>query len=177
MTTQPIQLGSHLLFAREGVAYTVPSSGTVGRESKPDPADSAWLNFGIVGEGELELEMEEREIWGPSPGRFRLRDVLENKGDLKINATLEEVGDTIIALAFGSDVVASGQFNPLERGIALKGWLKMQVYSHTDTNLVTVDLYSRLKLTSALSINGSEVRPQLEARVLHSTLNTANLAA
>ena len=177
MTTQPLQLGSHLLIALEGESFTDPSAGTVGRESTPGAADSVWRNLGIVSEGELELAMEEREVWGPSPGRFRLHDVIENKGDLKFNATLEEVSDVITALAFGSGVVNSGQFNPLERGIALKAWTKVQIYNQFDNSYVTADLYSRLKLSSALNVNGLEVRPQVEARVLYSTLNNANLAA
>jgi len=179
MLTIPRSLsGLHVQFFREGGAYTVPSAGTAGRESKPGSADTGWVNLGIVDEGEISRETQVEDIFAPVPGKRVLYDTLETQDQVTLSFTLNEVGPLTIEAALGTAALTgnSTQYNPLE-GAEIKGWLKAQVYSSKGTLVSTIDLFVALRLDGAIALNASALRPQFTARVLHSSLNTGTLTA
>lgn len=177
MTTRPIVLGTQVRFAREGVASTDPE-GVVSASIKPVVADAAWRSLGTVADGESEYSEMLREIKGPINGARHLIDVIPYDRDLRLNFTLEDYSDEISALRFGHLPLsgAGGQFNPLERVTALKGWLKLQeTDAVTGSNVTVLDAWVFLQLSGALAIGEQGPRPAITARVLYSTLNTGTL--
>ena len=44
MNKARLVVGTHAFFAREGVAFTVPTNGTTPRTAKPGNADASWLD-------------------------------------------------------------------------------------------------------------------------------------
>lgn len=176
MTTKPISLGSHLFFARDGATSAAPA-GTVSRTLKPNAGDAAWVSLGVVDELDVDHVVDDKEIFAPTPGKKRLYDLVRIKDEITIKAVLEEMQAEIMKLQWGmlASFGTSGQFNPLEGG-NIKGWLKAQQYDQNDALVNTVDIYVHLKLDGALKYGNDIVKPSLEIRVLHSTLNTGNLA-
>lgn len=176
MNTAAIVAGNHLFFFAEGIAYTVPSSGTAAREAKPGAADTGWIDLGTVRDVGITLEGDEKETWRATPGVKRLYDVITTKRAVTIKATLEELSPTAMELIFGSLRLtsASTQYNPLE-GVTKKGWLKIQQYDQTDTIFNTVDIWVRIKASGEISFGDDIVTVPIEAKSLHSTLNTGTL--
>lgn len=176
MNTGPVIAGNHLYWFAEGVAYTSPSSGTCGRESKPGAADTGWIYLGVVADISLSNASEDKEIFKPTPGIKRRYDVVQTKRSITIKANLEELGPTAFELIFGTLRLtsASTQYNPLEGGVK-RGWLKLQQYDQSDTIINTVDMFSFAKISGDVSFGDDLVKPQLEFSILHSTLNTGTL--
>ncbi len=176
LTTRSLIAGLHLYWFRDGVAFTVPSAGTAGREALPGAADDAWIDLGIVREGSIQHDREEHEIYAPLPGRKRLWEVLETKGKITISGTLEEVSPLAVELAFGADALDddSTSFTPLDAP-AKKGWLRLQVNDELDAALTTVTVYARLKLAGPVQLGDQPVSIQIEGVVLHSSLNAGTL--
>jgi hypothetical protein len=176
MNTAPKVIGNHAFYFRDGDAFTVPSAGTAGRNDKPGAADTGWVDLGIINDLEFEHQREERDIFAPSPGQLRLYDVLETKRLLSARFTAQEMSPLVFELLFGTLKLtsASTQYNPLE-GTVKKGWVKLQQYDEADQAFNTVDIYAHLKIGGAVAFNDQVVTAQLEARVLHSTLNTGTL--
>jgi hypothetical protein len=177
MNTGSVILGNHGFFFRDGDSYTVPSSGTAGRASKPGAADTGWVDLGILSEVTIQHEREERDIFAPTPGTLRLYDVIETKRQLKINLSAQEMSPLAWELLFGTLKLtsASTQYNPFE-GVTKKGWLKLQQYGQSDALFNTVDVFVQMKISGDLSFGDNIVAATFEARVLHSTLNTGTLA-
>lgn len=185
MTTLQLVPGTHVLFARAGLAFTVPSPGTVSATAKPGPTDTSWLNLGSVTEGALEITEESRDIFGPTPGRRRLRDVIPYSTDMKVTFTTEDVVTLAHQLSrarlpIGSNPAnEAGAYNPLNGFASVKGWAKVQIYNAADEALHdTMDLWVHLKLGGSLSLGGEQnaQRVSWEARVLFSALNTGTLS-
>ena len=177
MTTGSVILGNHGFFFRDGGSFTVPSSGTAGRSSKPGAADTGWIDLGILSEISVQHQREERDIFAPTPGTLRLYDTIETKRQLNVKLTAQEMSPLAFELLFGTLALtsASTQYNPLE-GATKKGWLKIQSYNQSDAIFNTVDLYVAIKVSGELTFGDNIVSAQFEARVLHSTLNTGTLA-
>jgi hypothetical protein len=175
MNKRSTVVGTHAFFAREGDTHG--SSDTVAVDSKPAQDDSAWIDFGVISETGVEPQSEEKEIWGPSPGQLRLVDVIETKRAIKYSFTAKEMSPLMFELLFGTEALDSGssQFNPLE-GATKKGWLKVQKYDHKDALVSTVDVWVHIKIASEVSFGEDEVSFEVEARTLHSTLNTGSLS-
>lgn len=168
-------LGNHGFFFRDGTAYTVPTPGTAGRASKPDAADAAWIDLGIVASAKPEHGREEQDVFAPTPGQKRLYDVIETQRQLTWTLTLEEMSPLVFELLFGTAALTSSstQYNPLE-GTTKKGWLKVQQYDQADALFNTMDVFCVISVANAEFGDGI-VRVELKARVLHSTLNTGTL--
>lgn len=177
MNTGSVIVGNHGFFFRDGASYTVPSSGTAGRASKPGAADTGWIDLGILSELNVQHDREAREVYAPTPGVLRLYDVIETKRMLKITATCMEMSPLTFELVFGtlSLTSASTQYNPLE-GVTKKGWLKVQQYKQDDSIINTLDVFVHLKVTGEINFGENIVSIPVEAVVLHSTLNTGTLA-
>lgn len=176
MTTITRTLGAHGFFFRDGTAYTVPSSGTASRTSKPGATDPAWVDLGVIDEIEVTKASEEHEIFAPSPGKKRLYDVIEGKSQLTLKIGAQELSPLLVELIFGTAALtaSSAQFNPLE-GASTKGWLKLQFYDQTDASVIVVDVFCFFKHEGGLKFGSEPVKGSITARVLHSTLNTGSL--
>jgi hypothetical protein len=177
--TESLIIGNHAYFVLDGTAFTVPSSGTAGRASKPGAADTSWRYLGILQDLSIQHNRESRDVFAPTPGSLRLYNRLETKRMLAVKFTALEISTTAWEHIFGSlQLAASGsslQYNPLE-GATKRGWLKVQQYSGTDALVNTVDLYVHLAVTGEIQFNDQVVTVPFEATVLHSTLNTGTLA-
>ena len=169
-------IGNHAFFVREGDTATSPA-GNVSKLLKPDVDDPSWINLGVIEQAGIEYQSEEKEVWQPSPGQLRLADVIEVKRGLKLSFTVKEMSALMFELMFGTEALtdASTQYNPLE-GTTKKGWLKLQQYDHHDAIVNTTDVYVHLKVSSEVSLGDDVATFEIEARVLHSTLNTGTLA-
>jgi hypothetical protein len=176
LSTGSIIVGSHANFFRDGDAFTVPSSGTASRSSKPGAADTAWIDLGIVQDVGVTHDMDEREVYAPTPGKLRLFDIIATKDRLSLKLTLNEMSPLAFELLFGTLALtnASTQFNPLE-GLTKKGWLKLQQYNQSDAAFNVLDVYCHLKVDGEVRFDDNIVNVSLMARVLHSTLNTGTL--
>ena len=179
MVKKVLALGSHVLFIPDGTDFSSPSSGTSGRESKPDQDDSNWIDLGYISGIEIDPQQEEKEVWAASPGQLRLVDIIEMKRGLNFTMDLEEVGAVVLQLAFKTLALVDGtpdqQYNPTE-GSTVKGWTKIQNYDQTDAIYNTLDLYVYMRLNSALRIADDVIRPQIFCRMLQSTLNSGVFA-
>jgi len=176
MNQGPVIIGSHAYFVREGDAFTVPSAGNAGRNSKPGATDASWLDVGILKDVGTNLTREEREIYAPTPGQIRLYDLIETKRKQEIKLALQEMSPLVWELMFGTLPLATGstQYNPMS-GPTKKGWLKLQQYKQDDSLFNTLDLYVQLIVDGEVKFDDNVVAPNLTARVLHSTLNTGTL--
>ncbi len=156
---------------------TVTLAGTASTTFRPGPADADWISLGSIEEASDSLEETEIELYRPTPGRLRLKDVLSTKDKLMIKITTNEWGPFHNEVLYRSGELdeTSTQFNPLE-GRAKKGWLKIQRYDQDDELRLVMDVYSRLKISGDVAFGGSDIiKPEFEILVLHSTLNTASL--
>lgn len=171
MEKRPIVIGTHAFFARE-------ATGTSTRTTKPEANATEWIDFGVVEESGAEPSSDEKEIWAPSPGQLRLYDVIETKRGLVFKFKVKEMSKLMFELLYGTLDIGSGttniQFNPLEGGTK-KGWLKILHYGHDDALVDVVDVWSHIKISGEVSFNDDLVAFDVEARVLHSTLNTGTL--
>lgn len=177
MDKAPYVIGSHVFFFRDGDSYTSPTSGTASRTSKPGESDTGWVDLGVISASSDTRESEEIEIFAPTPGRKRLYDVVEIKDKLNIKFTTDELGPLGLEVLYKTLKLtsASTQFNPLE-GATKKGWLKIQRYTQDDTQILVMDVFVHLKVASEVSYSGDGLaQVSFEAKVLHSTLNTATL--
>lgn len=177
MNTGYKQLGSHAFFFREGDAYTVPSSGTCSRTTKPGPTDTGWIDFGVISGFDIDAQSELKEKYAPVPGRLVLYDVHETKRKIAIKFKAEQLSPLawelmLRTLALSS---ASTQYNP-EEGVVKKGWLKFQQYDQDNTLVNTTDVWVHLK-AKGQPLGNDTTEVDVEALVLHSTLNTGTLAA
>ncbi len=176
LNTGSLIVGSHANFFRDGDAFTVPTAGTAGRSSKPGAADAAWIDLGIIQDVGVNHEMDEREVFAPTPGKLRLYDIIATKDRLSLKLTLQEMSPLAFELLFGTLALSSNstQYNPLE-GLTKKGWLKLQQYGQTDAAFNVVDVYCHLKVDGEVKFDDNIVSVSLMARVLHSTLNTGTI--
>lgn len=179
MQTKPRIIGNHAYFFREGKDFTVPAAGTASRTSKPG-ADNGWADFGVINNVDVTADGDDKEIYTPSPGQLRLYDVLRTKRKLTIKFECEELQLMSFELAFGSQALEADedaiQYNPLKGG-EIKGWLKVEQYDQNDQLVNTVDVYVYLKPSGAMSFNDDVAKTSMEALVLHSNLNSGEIAA
>lgn len=159
-------------------AGTVTLGGTSSKTNRPGPNDSGWIDMGIIEDAEDTPEPgEAKEVWGPSPGQLVLQDVIRIKPKLTIKLTCGEMSAFAVELLYRTLSLnsASTQFNPFE-GSVRKGWLKLQRYDQNNNLRFVKDLWVELVPTGSVNMGGQDiVKPQFEATILHSTLNTAAL--
>jgi hypothetical protein len=178
--------GNHFFVALEGATYAAGASGsantgagTADRLNKPAAADAAWQYGGIVSALAVEPQREEREIFAPSPGILRKYDVIEQKRQLNLTFTCEQMSRLTVILLFGADpnlmADAQLQYNPLE-GKTIRAWLKIQQYDQNDAAWDILDVWVYLKVNAAVAMNDDIVRTEMMASVLQSALNTGALA-
>jgi hypothetical protein len=186
MKTASLTSGNHFFVTLEGAAYTTGAAGSVAtgagtadRLNKAAATDPSWQYGGIVSALSVEPQREEREIFAPSPGVLRLYDIIEQKRQLNFTFTCEQMSRLMFILLFGTEAAlmadAQVQYNPLE-GPTIRAWIKIQQYSQVDAAWNIVDVYSYLKINSAVSMSDEIVRCEMMTRTLQSPLNTGVLA-
>jgi hypothetical protein len=171
-------LGAHVFFFREGDTLTFSgTSGVASASNKPNAADTAWIDLGLIDEASFGLEETDIEVWGPQPGRLRLANLLSTKEKITFKFTCGELSPLAVETQLRTLALSSSstQFNPGE-GVLKKGWLKAQLYDQNDAQRIVLDVWSRLKMAGDISVGGADlVKPQFEALVLHSIYNTGTL--
>jgi hypothetical protein len=177
MTTKPRALGNHAFFFRDETAFSLPAPGTSGRESKPDGADTGWIDFGIVSSMTVTNEGTKEEVFAPSPGPLRRWDVIEHKKQIDLGFTVDEMSPFMAELLFGTAPLtgASTQYNPGEGG-AKKGWLRVKQYDSNDVLVNTLEIYVHLAIDGQVEFGESYAKFSVKAMGLTSSLNTGALA-
>ena len=190
--SNPIALaaGTHAWFAPENATLTLPGSvikpvgdgtayTTVQRTAKPASSDGAWVKLSALMKAELQTDNGQGiEIWEPTPGGLELSEVLRVGRKRTFKLTAQRVQPITMQLLMQSLALngSSAQFNPGESPAEVNGWLKMQVYSHKNGVIVTVDHWVELILDGALNLDPkAKTDPVYTATGLYSVLNTGSL--
>lgn len=178
LTQGEYTISTHGLFFPAGKAFTVPGAGTCGRQAKPGASDPAWINLGQIKVSKDKQESTKIDRWASVPGRRVLYNRKRVKRILTHKLTLQEFSPLIAQLLFGTLPLdgASTQFNA-GSGADVQGWLKLQRYDDATGGLrIILEHFVDLELTNELDFTGEEfVDADIEATVLHSTLNTGSL--
>lgn len=173
-------IGSQAWFIPEGTAYTLPASGTVSAESKPDAADTAWVRLYAVTNFEVTPPNgDEIEIFEPSPGRLRRTRVLRTKKKMDATMTLAKVPALALQLLFGTGTAtgASGENLTMLAGGDVHGWLHFQQYDQDDVLRWTGELYCNLILDGAVAFDPTKaVEIKLKVMEEYSSLSTMQFA-
>lgn len=169
------------MFAAEGLAYTIPAAGTVGRDAKPGAGDVIWgtYNLGDIMDFKITPENEVAEIKGGSPGGLMTKDLIEISRNLKISFKTQQMDPVFLRLGFASLPLstASSQANPLEGRALVKGWAKFQIYDVDHIARIVGDAWVGLRMTDMEPMSGRNiVGGSFEAQVLYSQYNTISFA-
>jgi hypothetical protein len=178
MNTEAVIIGTHARFFRDGVAFTVPTAGTAGRNAVPGDADTAWIDLGVISEGGVERVGDEKEVWAPSPGRLQLYDVLTTKEANNFSFKCEELSLLALEALFGAAALTaqSTDFDLLE-AVPLKGWLEIKYYNQKNELLLTVLAFVHMKVNGEVSFGDDIARVTFQARTLQSSLNKGTLGS
>src|SRR5262245_3096747 len=145
-------LGAHVFFFREGDTLTFSgTSGAASNTNKPNAADTAWVDLGIIDDAAFTFDETDFEIWGAQTGRLRLVDLLSTKEKIGLKFTCGELSPLAVETQLRTLALSSSstQFNPGE-GVLKKGWLKSQFYDQNDAQRIILDCWSRLKIAGDL---------------------------
>jgi hypothetical protein len=171
--------GSHVYFFQDGAAYTVPGAGTASRTAKPGATDPAYIPLGIVEEDfSISAGGEEIVTKAPRPAMLVDYDVIPVSAEMTLKFTVTEISFLHLQLLWKSLVLtgSSAQLNPMERSVAHKGWLKFQQYDQSvaigGNPTISGEVYGALKIDGDVQFAKSLIKPKLEFRILHSTLNS-----
>ena len=178
IATETLALFTHLFFVPAGTAFTVPGAGTASATSKPGAADASWSSLGDVEEYTETPAAETYEKLAGRPGTVVLVDEIELSKRKSIKFKTQDRTPLSVQLAHGTLGLnsASNQGNPLEGSLLVKGWLKVQKYSGS-TLKETADYWVSMRVSSADPDSGKNVQQiEVEAKVLHSTLNTVTFS-
>lgn len=178
MKTEAAIIGTHARFFRDGVAFTLPASGTAGRNAVPGDTDPKWIDLGVISEGGVERVGEEKEVWAPSPGRLQLYDVLTTKEANNFSFKCEELSLLSFEALFGATALSdeSTDFDLLE-AVPLKGWLEIKYYNQNNALLLTVQAFVHMKVNGEVSFGDDIARVTFQARTLQSNYNKGTLGA
>lgn len=158
-------------------AGTVTMTGTASATLKPGPNDGGWIEVGTCEECTVSKSQEDIELWGPSPGKLVLQELLEIKSKLTLKFTVNQLSALVIEVLYQADELdsTSTQFNPLG-GSQKRGWIKMEQYGHDDALVLVLDVWCRIRISGDVNFGGTDaVKPQFEAFILDSRLNTGTL--
>jgi hypothetical protein len=179
MNTAPRAIGNYVSFFRDKAAFTVPSAGTVSRTAKPDGADPAWIDFGVVNNLGATPSSNKDEIYGPTS---ELEDVIESKRKVEVKFDAEELQFLSFELAFQTKPLsaAGGNYNS-GNGKTVKGWIKIEQYDMNEDEdappINVVDLYCHIQLDGDLKCDDNHVKTGIVATRLRSALNQGTLIA
>lgn len=185
MQTDARLLNIHAFFAPTGFAYTSPSSGTVGRDTKP-PVDAvdgtplaAWFDLGIIASatdnisaaGIIEVKKVingRKMLWKELPHGLMKQITLTCQ---ELHALSEQLleGSLDLSRATGATAI---QFNELEGDILVEGWLKTQLVDSTGTVYKVKDSYGALRQEGDRTHNGETIDYTLLFKTWYSQYNT-----
>ena len=180
MNKARLVVGTHAFFAREGVAFTVPSAGTASRTAKPGSADASWLDLG-VSDWTAAPQNKTADFMAPAPGARVLSDKITTAKGLKLKGKMMELTNVMwkLMLATGSatlnDSGNGAQYNPLEGDPVIRGWLQLQQYDQFNTLLNTMDGYVALTVPGDVEFGEIPGDWAGYADGLFSNLNTGTL--
>jgi hypothetical protein len=188
MNTAARILNAHAFFAPTGFAYTTPSSGTVGRDTKPptDAADgaslAAWFDLGIIESATENITAAGiAQIKKVVNGRKMLYQEIPHGEEKQFTIVCKELHALALQLLKGAldlDRTAATtdiQYNQLEGSILVEGWLKLQ---YVDTNGNTVDVcdqYGAIRFEGDYTINGENTDYTLVHKLWYSQYNSGEL--
>lgn len=177
MNTRSRIVGAHVWFAREGENFTIPTNGVVSRTAKPGANDASWDYLGIVGEATMEHRREQAEVWGPTPGRLALMDVLDFKHQLTLTATLRELGPKQSEYFYNTGRLNSTSTNfNIFSSPQINGWVKFQAYDEQNNLLETLDFWAHATVTGQRTFDGQRLAElQVQFQLLESPLNAGLL--
>lgn len=171
-------LSTHGIFFPAGKAFTTPGpGGFCGRQAKPAAGDAGWVNLGKLKMSKDKREATKLESFANTPGKRVRYNIKRVKKLLTHKFTCQEFSPLIVQLLFGTLPLdgTSTQFNQLE-GSDVQGWLKIMRYDDNNALRMVVDSFVDLELTNEPDFGGEDFcTADLEAAVLHSTLNTGTL--
>jgi hypothetical protein len=180
MNTARTVIGAQAYLFPAGLAFTVPATGTAGRNSKPGAADTGWINAGVsdwtfVNTGKL------TDFMAPAPGARVLYDKIVTSKGLKLKGKLMEMQNLtwqllLSTLTLPNSPTAGGQYNPLEGDPVIRTWLQLQQYNQANALINTMDVFVAMTLPGDVQFGENPVDVDVEADVLFSTLNTGQLA-
>lgn len=179
MNTKARIIGAHVWFAREGETFTIPTNGVVSRTAKPGANDASWDYLGIIGEASKEARREQAEVWGPSPGRLALKDVIDFKHQLTLSVTLRELGPKVYEYIYNTDRLNASSTNfAFFSSPQINGWVKFQAYDQENILLETLDFWAHLTVSGQQAVDGQRLAElQVQFQLLDSPLNAGLLAA
>ncbi|HEX3855965.1 MAG TPA: hypothetical protein VHY30_01570 [Verrucomicrobiae bacterium] len=181
MQLNTVAPGQHAWFFRAGDAITVAAAGgsvngAATNSNKPDPSDPLYIWLGQMNDWEDDIKGSDIEIWGPSPGRMQLTNIIENKVKAMSKFTTQQMGALAAEIFYRNQAEmtsATAQFNKLS-GTARQGWLHMQRYDQNNAVWLTEDQWCILRITGGVkSKEGAIIEPTWEAITLYSLLNSS----
>jgi len=162
---------AQLYFAREGASFTLPSPGTVGRNSLPGSTDAVWIQAaGQVDDFSINPTEEFKEQIVAVPGRRVLYDRIKSMTKTEYSWTAQDFGPLAVELGLASGPLTGSttQFNPNSGGTK-RFWLKAQIYDQDNALLLAFDSFGTLEIDGATSFGAEFIKPKMKFSVLYST--------
>lgn len=182
--------GSHAWLALNGATLTdagnvikpsgdVSTPTTVGINAKPSASDGAFVKLSGVSKVDVSVDNGQGiEVWEPVPGGLELTELLRVGRKRTFKITCQRLQPITVQALLQTLALngSSTQFNPGEAPGELYGWLKVQVYDHKHTLVLTVDHWVEIVLDGGLALDPkAKVDPVYTATGLYSVLNTGTL--
>lgn len=183
MNRKRIVVGSHAFFFPDGASFTspvvAPPGNVVSRTLKPNGDDPAWFDFGVSKWKRANTSKVE-EFVGPSPGLRQLQDHVVTFVGEKWTGTMMEMSNLIWGLLMQASGIPltgnGGQYNPLEGGPVLKGWLQLHHYNQFNELIDVADRYVGLQIPGEVEFGDTPLDVVVEASTYYSPLNTGTLS-
>lgn len=160
-------LGTHVKFFRDGDEFTTPVEATCGRNSIPGDDDEGWIDLGPIVEAGVEMEREEKEVWGPSEGQILLHEVIETKRNFIRSFMAQEMSPFVIEHIYGASALdeVSEDFFALQ-GSTKKGWLLITRYDQDSNLIVREKAYVHLSIVGEVRLDSDIASAPFEAQQL-----------
>jgi len=183
MNIRSLLLGSHVLFAREGLTISGTGGGTVSQVYKPvvaapsDPpvADPNWPEIGIVADCNIMPKITEEDVMGPMPGRLQRLDVLATSSTLDLSITFKQVNELFFEAALLAAGAITGDYQPGVGTGQIRGWIKCQQYDANNVIRNVMDLYVS-GVIKTFKADDKSVKPVADFKVIYSALASGTLS-
>jgi hypothetical protein len=148
----------------------------VGRNGSDVAKATDYATVGRCTQFTVEPQIEEREIYSPTPGKLRRIDVVEVKRAVNLTAKIEQGGPYLweLSLATGALSLGAGTYAPNAATGTMRVWVKIVQYDQTDLLRHTLEVWSRLKLSGSAQIGQDLVSYDITAMELYNPLNNGS---